>query len=250
MPTLTFHDVTLGELEDATVEVDYGGLAVEGMGQASLLVKFRGELDEVTLDLGEMRDGGESALRIAAHLRTLADEVQAVGESYEDIPTQFDGFAQSGRDGWEVYLEGSTVEVPRGLTEEGAIVALELACRESGVFPSLWRDRYAGTSSSMPVALTAEDIRNAAAAVLDGGGFEEFASTCEHCGEALNYAVGAWRHDAPYGRPEIERYLGCRESGSGHEEDTDLQGKHATPVLPFERADVEAILDGPEALGV
>jgi hypothetical protein len=235
---LTIQSVRLGGLTDATAETDYEtGLTLEGIGQADAVVHLEGEDDGLTLELGQMPEGATEAARI---LRELADQLDEEAERYELLPVQWDGFAFDDR-GWSVSLEGTTVDVPKGLTEEGAVVALELACRETGVFPALWIDRYAGSSSSMPVALTAEAIREAAAAVLDGEGLD--APTCAHCDETVVRRDGTWVHDDSGWYGHAPTYpVACDET-------TDEAPTVAEPALPFDRADVLAILEGPTAIG-
>jgi hypothetical protein len=236
---LTIPTVWLGTLVRATTTVEYDtGDVQQGMGQADVTVHLEGEDDTLTLVIGQAPDAGTDA---AAILRALADELEADAASYDYLPVQWDGFVGSDRNGWGASIEGVSVDVPEGLTEDGAIVALELACRESGVFPPLWLDRYAESSSSMPVALTAEAIRNAAAAVLDGDGFES--PVCEYCGDHLARRDGTWTHDnggwgvEPTWPVECERF-------------EDEPVTVATPDLhPFDRADVEGILTGPDAIG-
>ena len=229
---LTVPTAMLGELVSAHATVNYDTLPSDGMGQATLDLHLEGEDDTLTLELGTMPDAAERAAEL---LRDLARELDGEAASYEYVPEQWDGFVGLDRHvGWGASLEGKRLELPRGVSESGAIVALALACREAGYFPNLWIDRYGRGGDD---AITTDTLASAAAEVLAVTEWDE--PGCEYCSDPIVKTDEGWTHLAftvgdYHGSPRSPL---CHVAGGWELED----GEEETTATPYRELDEDAV---------
>ena len=189
--TITLPTITMGELSEASAELNYDHPGVpEGYGQAPYVVTLVGQADEAVRLSFHHEEGRE----VASKLREVADAIDALDADYEHLPEQWDAFATEDRhDGWYLTIEGERVEhsLPKYASDDAAVVALALAMIDQGMHPNAWVD---SSRRGNYLRVTGDMILNAVAACRDFGEVDTY--ECEHCDGPLVLRDGTWTHAA------------------------------------------------------